>query len=442
MRGHTKAVHMQYDERYSSYIRRARMLGFVLQFKRQSPTLVHSALTALIDRWRPETHSFHLTCGEMTVTLEDFGMITALPIEGHALTGRGNRTSGVRLKWLLENRSVCPQDVDQRTMEQYVRAYLWYLLTEVIFPDCSGDCALWMYLGFLEDSDAGYSWGSAGLDYLYRSLDDATQRTEETSGVCGFVWALSIWIWERLPVGRPERVRSRAWTDYGEEGDSARYPTVSYAWDKVKVYTGKATMLYKLFSNELDNLSDFQVNWFPYHDREWGFELNSMCEEDRLAWRCIVPLICVYAVEWHLPQRVATQFGILQHTPLGKPTDTGCSDLHWKSRKNCQSITDWGHEHQEYVKAWDERRYRKDSERRVVNWNTYRERHLKWYDDGVKYRVRLRPQWTEDDIAELEEDDSEDEAYRGRLRDLEGDFREYAPLMNRVVSGVLICFEP
>ena len=62
-----------------------------------------------------------------------------------------------------------------------------------------------------------------------------------------------------------------------------------------------------------------------------------------------------------------------------------------KSRKNCQSITDWGHEHQAYVKMWDERRYRKDSERRVVNWNTYREHHLKWYDDGVKYRVRLRP---------------------------------------------------
>uniref|UniRef100_A0A453B733 Aminotransferase-like plant mobile domain-containing protein n=1 Tax=Aegilops tauschii subsp. strangulata TaxID=200361 RepID=A0A453B733_AEGTS len=47
------------------------------------PTLVHGALTALIDRWRPETHSFHLPCGEMTVTLEDWSMITAMPIEGH-----------------------------------------------------------------------------------------------------------------------------------------------------------------------------------------------------------------------------------------------------------------------------------------------------------------------------------------------------------------------
>uniref|UniRef100_A0A453DD16 Aminotransferase-like plant mobile domain-containing protein n=1 Tax=Aegilops tauschii subsp. strangulata TaxID=200361 RepID=A0A453DD16_AEGTS len=62
----------------------AGLLGFVLQFKRTSPTLVHTTLTALVDRWRPETHSFHLPCGEMTVTLEDFAMITALPIKGHA----------------------------------------------------------------------------------------------------------------------------------------------------------------------------------------------------------------------------------------------------------------------------------------------------------------------------------------------------------------------
>jgi hypothetical protein len=166
-------------------------LGFVLQFKRKPPTLVHPALTALIDRWRPETHSFHLPCGEMTVTLEDWGMITAMPIEGQALTGRvertnwqqmvtaligdcpdakGNRTSGVPLPWLVKTQKTCPANADQETVERYARAYLWYLLTEVVFPDSSGNSALWSYLLFLSDWDAGYSWGTASLAFLYRSV--------------------------------------------------------------------------------------------------------------------------------------------------------------------------------------------------------------------------------------------------------------------------------
>ena len=182
---------MDYDERYAPFFKRARLLGFVLQFKRQPPTLVHAALTALINRWRPETHSFHLPCGEMTVTLEDWGMITAMPIEGHALTGRveranwqervttligdcpgakSNRTFGVPLIWLSEHRKTCPQGADEATVELYARAYLWYILSEVMFPDSSGNSANWAYLFFLADWDAGYSWGTTSLAYLYRSV--------------------------------------------------------------------------------------------------------------------------------------------------------------------------------------------------------------------------------------------------------------------------------
>ena len=41
------------------------------------------------------------------------------------------------------------------------------------------------------------------------------------------------------------------------------------------------------------------------------------------------------------------------------------------------------------------------------------------------------------DMASLQEaKDSKEEAYNRNLRDMEGDFREYAPLMNRVVSLV------
>ena len=107
-----------------------------------------------------------------------------------------------------------------------------------------------------------------------------------------------------------------------------------------------------------------------------------------------------------------------------------------KSRQYSQSILDWADEQKSFVTMWDERTFRKDEERSDICWNVY-ERHMNWYDDGIKFRLRLRPRWTEADMASLqEEEDSEDEAYKRNLRDMQGDFREYAPLMNRVVSFV------
>jgi hypothetical protein len=41
-----------------------------------------AALMSLVDRWRPETDTFHLPCGEITVTLQDIAMILGLPIDG------------------------------------------------------------------------------------------------------------------------------------------------------------------------------------------------------------------------------------------------------------------------------------------------------------------------------------------------------------------------
>jgi hypothetical protein len=47
----------------------------------------YTALTALVDRWRPETHTFHLPCGEITVMLHDVTMMLGLPINGAPVFG-------------------------------------------------------------------------------------------------------------------------------------------------------------------------------------------------------------------------------------------------------------------------------------------------------------------------------------------------------------------
>jgi hypothetical protein len=39
-------------------------------------------IAAFMDRWRPETHTFHLLVGEMTLSLEDAAMLGGLPCAG------------------------------------------------------------------------------------------------------------------------------------------------------------------------------------------------------------------------------------------------------------------------------------------------------------------------------------------------------------------------
>jgi hypothetical protein len=52
------------------------------------PVFNATTITAMVDRWRPDTNSFHLPCSEMTVTLEGVAMILGLPIRGRPVTAR------------------------------------------------------------------------------------------------------------------------------------------------------------------------------------------------------------------------------------------------------------------------------------------------------------------------------------------------------------------
>jgi hypothetical protein len=40
--------------------------------------------------------------------------------------------------------------------------------------------------------------------------------------------------------------------------------------------------------------------------------LNAICRRDHDLWTVVLPLICYYIVEWHLPIHVVRQFGGLQ----------------------------------------------------------------------------------------------------------------------------------
>jgi hypothetical protein len=44
-------------------------------------------MMTLVDRWLPETNTFHLECGETTVMLQDIAMILSLPIDDTPVCG-------------------------------------------------------------------------------------------------------------------------------------------------------------------------------------------------------------------------------------------------------------------------------------------------------------------------------------------------------------------
>ncbi|KAK5819527.1 hypothetical protein PVK06_024534 [Gossypium arboreum] len=49
--------------------------------------LKYDLISALVKQWRPKTHTFHLSCGECTIMLEDVTLQLRLPIDGFAVTG-------------------------------------------------------------------------------------------------------------------------------------------------------------------------------------------------------------------------------------------------------------------------------------------------------------------------------------------------------------------
>ncbi|MFQ6669893.1 hypothetical protein Gotur_034971, partial [Gossypium turneri] len=44
-------------------------------------------ISALVERWRPETHTFHLPCGECTITLKYVNLQLGLSVDEYPVTG-------------------------------------------------------------------------------------------------------------------------------------------------------------------------------------------------------------------------------------------------------------------------------------------------------------------------------------------------------------------
>ncbi|KAE8796684.1 mutator protein [Hordeum vulgare] len=416
IRSHGASTVMKYDERYTPYIEMTGLLPFIQLVSRSTPNLNAATVTALIDRWRPETHSFHLRTREMTFTLQDVSMITALPIEGKPLCmstdsegwrqqmealidmsplqpevedgGKKDRVpAGAPFTWIAANFAHCPEEANDEVIQRYARMYMWYVISRNIFADGSGKNAPWMWLKALTVFDNKFSWGSAALAYLYQQLDDACRRSTKDGGVGGCMLLLSV-----------------EWQPYGAG----------------------------------PNFGDAHT-----------FELNPLCLQEKHLWLMCCPLICNWAVEFHLPHRVMHQFGLFQpHPPEWVDTDT---QLHGLDRRRQGKIKDWHKHHKNYVIMFEQSVQAASSAQRTQHrqhcplaFNNY----VRWFQEST--RVEICPPAYEEDI--LEEPTEYDALAHGDYNKLirEGYQTSFAPVLNfveqgkklRRLSNILGCRDP
>lgn len=102
-------------------------------------------------------------------------------------------------------------------------------------------------------------------------LDDACRRTAAKAGIGGPMLLLSVWSWDRLPVGRPREVGYLPWPAYGH--NPLRLATWAYKYDVVSEAHSDTENMYKQYTNELDALTPEQVSICLYITRSHAFDL-------------------------------------------------------------------------------------------------------------------------------------------------------------------------
>ncbi|XP_071678345.1 uncharacterized protein [Lolium perenne] len=296
-------------------------------------------ITCLVDRWRPETHTFHFRWGEMEPTLEDVSMLLGLSSAGepigpleetvgwmHSMDGRFHgvrddvgpmtfEAHGPHQAWLHEFQIEqfgfpgVPMTAVQITRS--LEPYLMWVLGKTMFMDNHGNTISARYITIAreiaEATEAEHitqrSWGSAVLAATYRGMCKACQLTSQGSGIVGFPPLLQIWSWARFPIGRPE-ISGGYWpTVELYDADRIDMPTFGSLWTSRKRCFGHNQLrnCYPAFTEQFDLLLESDVNWEPYsedhRDEAYPGGISNMCTRDWAYWMTNVKIIFDIFVE-------------------------------------------------------------------------------------------------------------------------------------------------
>ncbi|KAK1650728.1 hypothetical protein QYE76_068533 [Lolium multiflorum] len=353
-------------------------------------------ITCLVDRWRPETHTFHFRWGEMAPTLEDVSMLLGLPLAGepigpleepvgwmHSMDARflGVREGvgpisfeahGPRQAWLHEFQieQFGYPDVPMTAVQitRSLEAYLMWLLGKTMFTDNHGNTISARYIPIAQEiaeaTEAEHitqrSWGSAVLAATYRGMCKGCQLTSHGSGIVGCPLLLQLWSWTRFPIGRPE-IGGGSWPpDELYDADRIDMPTFGSIWTSRKRHFGHNQLrnCYPAFTEQFDLLLESDVSWEPYsedhRDEAYPGGISLMCTRDWAYWMTKAKIIFDIFVEEMSQQRVMRQFGMRQLIEPPPHTVPLPPRVHAYNRKGAnKTAVGWVQLLGPYLGAWD-----------------------------------------------------------------------------------------
>ncbi|KAG8485388.1 hypothetical protein CXB51_021320 [Gossypium anomalum] len=227
----------------------------VEQMKMLDPKLI----SALIERWRPETHTFHLPCGECTITLQDVHLQLGLPVDGYAVTGSASSSDWsticyellgaipdyinggrIQMGWLRDTFPEPDNDSIELERIRYARAYILEIIGGYLMPDLS------------------------------RNLCDATEQSQN----------------RRLSI------------------TTAIMDTISLSI----FMSSSGPSIYISTNNEFE--------WAPYNDPAIRAVIPDEYVQNLNAWHVKVPLVNYATVEMHQSDKVVRQFRFRQPIPV------------------------------------------------------------------------------------------------------------------------------
>ncbi|XP_071741065.1 serine/threonine-protein phosphatase 7 long form homolog [Rutidosis leptorrhynchoides] len=272
------------DERVQVYLDNVG-LGLVCRLGKQ--ILDWSLFIAMVERWRPETHTFHLPIG----------------IAAEAIGDRGIQKGRILLSVLMAELAENVGDTIE-SHQQRARVYILALMSGVLFSDSNAyDVPLSLLHTIIDlSSDRRISWGSAVLAHLYRNLCKAATNYE-VKAINGALLLVQQWVYERIPsialilkndvriipVDLPPNQIPLIRAPYGSR------------WHGKRTNKNTSAHVLSTYRSLLAALKPRQFIWQPY-DLLLS-RLPRQCIADRALWSYRGAIILA-TIETHLPNRV------------------------------------------------------------------------------------------------------------------------------------------